>query len=130
MSPTVIHHRAVEAVVNHDGLHITIDTSAFQKNATFAYIDSDSKRAVCAGNTAHVINDLESFSVDRVIELPERPPFGWLTGPRTCLHLVPNRKAKRISFTSDADGEFGVEMYCLNGDSSSTLIFQRVYALM
>lgn len=130
MPRTVIHHRAVEAIVNHDGLHISIDCSSFQRNATFAYIDSDSKRAISAGNIAHVINDLQSVSVDGIIELPEQPSFGWLSGPRTCLHLIPDRRATRISFISDADGEFGVEVYCLDRNSSVKLIFQRIYAFM
>jgi hypothetical protein len=111
VSLNVIHHRAVEAVVNCNGLHISIDTSAFQENSTFACIDSDSRLAISAGNTVHAINDLEAVSVDGVIEIPELPRFGWLSGPGTCLHLVPDRKAKRTSFTSDADGEFGVEIY-------------------
>lgn len=130
MPPTVVHHQAVKAVVNHDGLRISIDTSSFDKRAAFAYIDSDSKHAISAGNIANVISDLKLVSVNGVIELPERPSFGWLSGPRTCLHLVPDRNAPRFSFASDAAGEFGVEIYCLDANSNATLIFQRVYALM
>ncbi len=130
LPPNFIQHRAVESVVHTDGLRISIDTSAFPRKASFVYIGSDCRNSLLAGNATHAINCLDGASVDGIIVLPERPPFGWLSGVRTCLSLVPDRKTTSIEFISDADGEFGVELYCLNRKSSPTLILQNVYSLM
>ena len=121
---------AVVANVAAEGLRISLDVSAFPKHTVFAYIDSDYKVALAAGNTAFVVTDLNGVDMDGVIELPERAPFGWLEGKRHCLKLVPHRNAKQMSFLCDADGEFGVELYCLRASLEPTLIFQRVFALM
>ncbi len=98
--------------------------------SSFAYVDSDYKAALVAGDTEFIIKDLEGADFDGIVELPERPEFGWLNGTRHCLKLVPHRNARAMSFLCDADGEFGVELYCLRRDHEPALVFQKVFSLM